>query len=270
MQRDGMAARVRELEAAAAEQPAQAQRAAALERALADASARCEAAEAARARLQRPREELATSLLVRRFPDALHTLARQDLVLSGTVAQTRAVADPASWASPACAAVRLQAEGAGKFPRWSPDPNLHPFPRSAPAPAAVDEGPAAAGGAAAGGRRRGRAGRRRGGRSRRARGAAGGAGRGGRRGCARACARCGRRRGRYGPVPGRMRAAAAARWPGMQAQSRPTVCLKLALSCSLRSQLQHFRCRACVTPQRQGAGVNQLGADLAGYPVCDS
>ena len=58
--------------------------------------------------------------------------------------------------------------------------------------------------------------------------------------------------------------------PSMQAQCRPTVCRKSALSCSLRSQLQHSQCRACVTPQRQGAGVNQLGADLAGYPVCDS
>jgi len=99
MQRDGMAARVRELEAMAAEQPARAQRAAALERALAEASARCEAAEAARARLQHTREELATSLLARRFPRAPHTLAHQDYAPRKTGTQTPLLIDPMSWAS---------------------------------------------------------------------------------------------------------------------------------------------------------------------------
>ena len=65
MQRDGLAARVRELEAANAALQERAERASALERLLAEASAGREAAEAARARLLHTREELATSLLAR-------------------------------------------------------------------------------------------------------------------------------------------------------------------------------------------------------------
>jgi len=65
MQRDGLAARVRELEAANAALQEQAEHASALERLLAEERAGREAAEAARARLLHTREELATSLLAR-------------------------------------------------------------------------------------------------------------------------------------------------------------------------------------------------------------
>ena len=64
MQRDGLAARVRDLEAAAAALQARAERAVELERLLGEAVAGRDAAEAARARLLHTRDELATSLLV--------------------------------------------------------------------------------------------------------------------------------------------------------------------------------------------------------------
>ena len=64
MQRDGLAARVRELESAAAALQARAERAVELERLLNEAAAGREAAEAARARLLHTRDELATNLLV--------------------------------------------------------------------------------------------------------------------------------------------------------------------------------------------------------------
>ena len=64
MQRDGLAARVRELESAAAPLRARAERAVELERLLGEAVAGRDAAEAARARLLHTRDELATSLLV--------------------------------------------------------------------------------------------------------------------------------------------------------------------------------------------------------------
>ena len=64
MQRDGLAARVRDLEAAAAALQSRAERAVELERLLDEAVAGRDAAEAARVRLLHTRDELATSLLV--------------------------------------------------------------------------------------------------------------------------------------------------------------------------------------------------------------
>ena len=64
MQRDGLAARVRDLESAAAQLRVSAERAVELERLLGEAVAGRDAAEAARARLLHTRDELATSLLV--------------------------------------------------------------------------------------------------------------------------------------------------------------------------------------------------------------
>lgn len=83
MQRDGLAARVRELEAANAVLQEQAEHASALERLLAEASAGREAAEAARARLLHTREELATSLLARGL--SLPQLAYVVLGVQGSV-----------------------------------------------------------------------------------------------------------------------------------------------------------------------------------------
>lgn len=107
MQRDGLAARVRDLELAAAALRARAERAVELERLLGEAAAGRDAAEAARARLLHTRDELATSLLVGTL-----TLPEVRAAKESTVAVKHNIRRLVwSWASAGCKPGTQQATG---------------------------------------------------------------------------------------------------------------------------------------------------------------